>query len=195
MSINTFRFLNHLSNFIKCKQHAIQVENGGQYKSDLLILMEEKYFVVLQWERSKTIKSHSNCPRCLSNLTFTRCCTIHGSYGVHNKWLLFMKYCFGHRGQGSKGCFIQGNKDCSRRSDTQSPLVFPPNDLNWSPPSEQCVYDPNTWNRLKDIRCAKLTVYVKPQLLPCSRMFVRDNGITQTVTLGCCGSILWTLPL
>ena len=66
MSINTFRFLNHLSNFIKCKQHAIQVENGEeqggggggekhkreyktpQYKSDLLILMEEKYFVVLQ---------------------------------------------------------------------------------------------------------------------------------------------------
>ena len=118
--------------------------------------MEEKYFVVLQWERSKMIKSHSNCPRCLSNLTFTRCCTIHGSYGVHNKWLLFMKYCFGHRGQGSKGCFIQGNKDCSRRSDTQSPLVFPPNDLNWSPPSEQCVYDQNTWNRLKDIRCASL---------------------------------------
>ena len=170
MSINTFRFLNHLSNFIKCKQHAIQVENGEeggggkhkreyktpQYKSDLLILMEEKYFVVLQRERSKMIKSHSNCPRCLSDLTFTRCCTIHGSYGVHNKWLLFMKYCFGHRGQGSKGCFIQGNKDCSRRSDTQSPLVFPPNDLNWSPPSEQCVYDPNTWNRLKDIRCASL---------------------------------------
>lgn len=107
-------------------------------------------------ERSKMIKSHSNCPRCLSDLTFTRCCTIHGSYGVHNKWLLFMKYCFGHRGQGSKGCFIQGNKDCSRRSDTQSPLVFPPDDLNWSPPSEQCVYDPNTWNRLKDIRCASL---------------------------------------
>ena len=101
MSINTFRFLNHLSNFIKCKQHAIQVENGEegggggekhkreyktpQYKSDLLILMEEKYFVVLQRERSKMIKSHSNCPRCLSDLTFTRCCTIHGSYGVHNK--------------------------------------------------------------------------------------------------------------
>ena len=60
-----------------------------QYKSDLLILMEEKYFVVLQWERSKMIKSHSNCPRCLSNFTFTRCCTIHGSYGVHNKWLIY----------------------------------------------------------------------------------------------------------
>lgn len=101
-----------------------------QYKSDILILMEEKYIVVLQWERSKMIKSHSNCQRCLSNLTFTRCCTIHGSYGVHNKWLLFMKYCLGHGGQGSKGRFIQGNKDCSRRSDTQSPLVFPPNDLN-----------------------------------------------------------------
>ena len=118
-----------------------------QYKSNLLTLMEEKYIVVLQWERSKMIESHKHCPRC---------CTIHGSYGVHNKWLLFMKYCLGHRGQGSKGCFIQGNKDCSRRSDTQSPLVFPPNDLNWSPPSEQCVYDPNTWNRLKDIRCASL---------------------------------------
>ena len=94
-----------------------------QYKSDLFkILTEEKYIVVLQWERSKMIKSHSNCPRCLSNLTFTRWCTIHGSYGVHNKWLLFMKYCLGHRGQGSKSCFIQGNKDCSRRSDTQSSL-------------------------------------------------------------------------
>lgn len=65
MSINTFRFLNHLSNFIQCKQHAIQVEHveegggGGeknkreyktpQYKSDLFkILTEEKYIVVLQ---------------------------------------------------------------------------------------------------------------------------------------------------
>ena len=154
--------------------------------------MDKTCLVVL---KEINTRCHSNCPRCLSNLTFTRCCTIHGSYGVHNKWLLFMKYCFGHRGQGSKGCFIQGNKDCSRRSDTQSPLVFPPNDLNWFPPSEQCVYDPNTWNRLKDIKVCQLTVYVKPQLLPCSRMFVRDNRITQTVTLGCCGSILWTLPL